>query len=72
MELSRRDFLRNVVAAGGATALGGLVGSGVNLGPAVARAQELRIKGAKVTPSLCPYCSVGCATSFLRNPRRSS
>jgi len=50
------------VAAGTGTALSGLVGSGVNLTPTVARAQELRIKGAKTTPSLCPYCSVGCAT----------
>jgi len=39
-----------------------LVGSGVNLGPTVARAQQLRIKDAKVTPSVCPYCSVGCGT----------
>ena len=62
MEHSRRSFLRYSVAAGGATALSGLVGSGVNLGPAIARAQELRIKGAKATPSICPYCSVGCAT----------
>jgi formate dehydrogenase major subunit len=62
MEVSRRDFLRLSVAAGTGTALSGLIGSGVNLGPAVARAQELRIKGAKTTPSLCPYCSVGCAT----------
>ena len=62
MELSRRGFLRYSVAAGGATALSGLIGSGVNLGPAIARAQELRIKGAKATPSICPYCSVGCAT----------
>ena len=62
MELSRRSFLRYSVAAGGATALSGLIGSGVNLGPAIARAQELRIKGAKVTPSVCPYCSVGCGT----------
>ena len=62
MEISRRDFLRLSVAAGTGTALSGLIGSGVNLGPAVARAQELRIKGAKTTPSLCPYCSVGCAT----------
>jgi formate dehydrogenase major subunit len=62
MELSRRSFLRYSVAAGSATALGGLIGSGVNLGPAIARAQELRIKGAKATPSICPYCSVGCAT----------
>ena len=30
--------------------------------PSVARAQELRIKNAKVTPSVCPYCSVGCGT----------
>jgi formate dehydrogenase major subunit len=62
MDVSRRDFLRFSVAAAGGTALGGLVGSGVNLGPTVARAQELRIKDAKVTPSLCPYCAVGCAT----------
>ena len=62
MEVSRRDFLRLSVAAGTGTALGGLIGSGVNLGPAVARAQELRIKDAKVTPSVCPYCSVGCGT----------
>jgi formate dehydrogenase major subunit len=25
-------------------------------------AQELRIQEAKTTPSVCPYCSVGCAT----------
>ena len=62
MEVSRRDFLRLSVAAGTGTALSGLIGSGVNLGPAVARAQELRIKDAKVTPSVCPYCSVGCGT----------
>ena len=62
MDASRRDFLRFSVAAGSATALGGLIGSGVNLGPAVARAQELRIKNAQVTPSVCPFCSVGCGT----------
>ena len=62
MDASRRDFLRLSVAAGTGTALSGLLGSGVNLGPAVARAQELRIKGAKTTPSVCPYCSVGCGT----------
>ena len=62
MEVSRRDFLKFSVAAGSGTALAGLLASGVDLGPAVARAQELRIKGAKTTPSICPYCSVGCAT----------
>jgi len=62
MEVSRRDFLRFSIGAAGGTALSGLVGSGVNLGPVVAQAQELRIKNAKVTPSVCPYCSVGCGT----------
>jgi len=62
MELTRRDVLRLSVAGGAGTALGGLIASGVNLAPAVAHAQELRIKNAKVTPSVCPFCSVGCAT----------
>jgi formate dehydrogenase major subunit len=62
MQVSRRDFLKLSVAAGTGTALSGLIGSGVNLGPTLARAQQLRIKGANTTPSICPYCSVGCAT----------
>ena len=62
MEVTRRDFLRYSAGAAGGTALAGLVGSGVPLGAVVAQAQELRIKDAKVTPSICPYCSVGCAT----------
>ena len=62
MEMSRRDLLRISVAGGAGTALGGLIASGVDLAPVTAQAQELRIKGAKVTPSVCPFCSVGCAT----------
>ena len=62
MDVSRRDFLRLVGGAGGGTALSGLVASGVSLAPALARAQTLRIKDAKTTPSVCPYCAVGCAT----------
>jgi formate dehydrogenase major subunit len=61
MDVSRRDFLR--VSGGTAltgTALGGLAAVGAKLGPAVATAQELRIKTAKTTPSVCPFCSVGC------------
>ena len=49
------------LAGGAGTALGGLVASGVDLAPAVARAERLRIARAKVTPSVCPFCSVGCA-----------
>src|SRR5881409_2103278 len=61
-QVSRRDFLQLTASAGAGTAIGGLVGLGVTLAPAAARAQELRIKDAKTTPSICPFCSVGCAT----------
>ena len=62
MQVSRRDFVRLTASAGAGTAIGGMVGLGVTLAPAAARAQELRITGAKTTPSICPFCSVGCAT----------
>ncbi len=54
MEISRREFLRFVAGADSGTALSGLVASGVNLAPAVARAQALRIRNAKTTPGVCP------------------
>jgi formate dehydrogenase major subunit len=63
MDLTRRDFLK--ASSGGAltgTALGTLTAVGASLAPAVAQAQRLRIEHAKATPSVCPYCSVGCAT----------
>ena len=58
MGLSRRDFLR----ASAGTAIGGMVALGVDLAPARARAAALRIRDAKVYPSVCPYCAVGCGT----------
>jgi len=54
MGVSRRDFLK----LSGTTALLGSIG--VNLDPAKAYAKELRIKNAKQTTTICPYCSVGC------------
>jgi len=62
MDVSRRDFFKVSTAAASGTALGSLAGLGAALAPTLARAQELRIKDARTTPSLCPYCSVGCAT----------
>jgi formate dehydrogenase major subunit len=62
MDVSRRSFLKVSSGIATGTALGGLAGLGANLAPTLARAQELRIKDAKATPSVCPYCSVGCAT----------
>lgn len=54
MGVSRRDFLK---LSGGSMLVATL---GVNLDPAKAYAQELRIKNAKQTTTVCPYCSVGC------------
>ena len=62
MDISRRDFLRVSAGTATGTAIGGLAGLGADLAPTLARAQELRIKNATTVPSVCPYCSVGCAT----------
>jgi formate dehydrogenase major subunit len=59
--LTRRALLRRSAGATG-TALGGLIGLGVDLHPAQVRAQELKIQEAKAYPSVCPYCAVGCDT----------
>jgi formate dehydrogenase major subunit len=56
MALSRRDFLK---LSGGA-AVAGTVAAGIPTDEAFAETQEPRIKGAKETKSICPYCSVGC------------
>lgn len=55
MELTRRDFL---IFSSGALLFSSF---GLNLEPAKAYASELRIKGAKETTTICPYCSVGCS-----------
>ena len=61
-QLSRRQFLKASAATlAPGTALASLAGLGATLAPATARAQQLRIKEARATPTVCPYCSVGCA-----------
>ena len=60
MDLSRREFL---VISGVFGAGVGLSSLGLDLGPVKAYADELKIdkmKAAKHTTSICPYCSVGC------------
>jgi formate dehydrogenase major subunit len=54
MEFTRREFLK----VSGATGLG--IAFGRFLSPVKVYAQELRIKGAKETPTICPYCGGGC------------
>lgn len=55
MGISRRDFLKYT---GGVA----VAGTAIGLTPreSQARERENRIKGAKVTTTICPYCAVGC------------
>jgi formate dehydrogenase major subunit len=55
--ITRRDFLKiSGVTAAGLT----LSQLGFDLTPAQAYAAELRIKGARETPTICCFCAVGC------------
>jgi formate dehydrogenase major subunit len=65
--LNRRDFLR--ATAKGGFALGGLFGLGADLRAAQQEARQLRIEGARMTPSVCPYCAVGCGQIVHVNVR---
>jgi formate dehydrogenase major subunit len=55
MDVSRRGFLK---ISGAILAASGI---GVSLKPVSAYAQPLKIKYAKETTTVCPYCSVGCS-----------
>jgi formate dehydrogenase major subunit len=57
MKITRRTFLKISGATAAGTVMSGL---GFDLTPAEVYAQELRIKGAKETTSICCFCSVGC------------
>lgn len=54
MGVSRREFMK---LSGSTVLLGSL---GINPTSAEAKEQELRIKGATETRTICPYCAVGC------------
>lgn len=56
-KVTRRSFLKISGATVAGTVIGGL---GFDLTPVTAYAQEARIRGARETQSICPYCSVGC------------
>lgn len=54
MAVSRREFLK---LSGGSLLLGSL---SLDLNPVKSYAQTLRIKNAKETYTICPFCAVGC------------
>ncbi len=57
MELTRRRFLQLSGAAWAGVAFGAL---GFDLGPVTAYAQGLKLKNARESKTICPYCAVGC------------
>ena len=68
-ELTRRDVLKAGAAAGGLSVLG--------FDTAVAQAttvkRDLRIEGATVSHSVCPYCAVGCSLlAYTRKARNGA
>jgi len=58
MKVNRRQFLKiSVGTAAGVMALG----LGMDLKPVKSYAQTLKIRYAKETTTICPYCGVGCS-----------
>jgi len=55
MRVTRRSFLK---ISGAVLAAGGI---GISIKPVAAYAKPLKIKYAKKTTTICPYCSVGCS-----------
>jgi formate dehydrogenase major subunit len=68
-ELTRREVLK-VGAAGAAFAGFSSLGFDVAVAQATTVKQDLRIEGAKMSRSVCPYCAVGC--SLLAYTRKSN
>ncbi len=59
---SRRQFLRLTSIGSAGVAAASLGGLGFDLAFATDRMARTKLEGAKQTPSICPYCAVGCGT----------
>ncbi|HEU5277660.1 MAG TPA: twin-arginine translocation signal domain-containing protein [Gaiellaceae bacterium] len=68
-ELTRREFLKRGAIGAGALYLSSL-GFEASVAKAATVKQHLRIDGATVSHSVCPYCAVGC--SLLAYTRKNS
>ena len=69
MDISRRQFLKMSSGAIGAAAATEAIGLGADTSAAQANAQKVPIKTGKQVPSICPYCSVGCAQIVMVDDR---
>jgi formate dehydrogenase major subunit len=61
MQITRRQFIKISSGAIGMVVATEAVGMGADMGAAQEQAQKVQIKTGKQVPSVCPYCSVGCA-----------
>jgi formate dehydrogenase major subunit len=61
MQVTRRQFLKISSGAIGMAVAAEAVTLGADTGAAKEQAQKVPIKTGKQVPSICPYCSVGCA-----------
>jgi len=57
LKISRRSFLK---LSGASTLTALLADLGFDLSTVSAQVQNFKIRSAKATPTICPYCSVGC------------
>jgi len=58
--VTRREFLKRGAAGAGVLYVSSL-GFDVSVAKATTVKQRLRIEGAKLSHSVCPYCAVGCS-----------
>lgn len=63
-EISRRDFLK---LSGATAATLAVVSLGFDENTAKAQAAELKTANMKPTPTICPFCSVGCGILAYAN-----
>jgi formate dehydrogenase major subunit len=61
MEVTRRQFLKISSGAIGTAAAAEAISLGADTGSVKEQALKVPIKTGKQVPSVCPYCSVGCA-----------
>jgi formate dehydrogenase major subunit len=69
MKVTRREFLAFSGAVGATIALSSL---GIDMGPAKAYADDIKIgkmKSAKQSTSICSYCAVGCGLICSTDPQ---
>ncbi len=59
-KLSRRTFLRGAAGVAAGTVAAELAALGIDTRAAAAKGANVPLKRGRETPSICPYCAVGC------------